>query len=225
MKISTILLTFTVTSFILFTLGSNIFLKTEFSKIDKTDPFYGFVSHGVKPFKYVRLKGAGLGLTQISNGSIPEIKLNIERKYLEWSVSHDTLTVTYLGDKIVTRPPVGKSFDSRPAIHISAPGIYGVSSNNIKCKIKDLKTDHLTIDQTGDGIALTDNSIGSLSAMLKSGALVLVDSHNQIGDSNIQVRDSSSFTSSRDVFGSFHAEVDSTAHLSVPGSLLKKMNK
>lgn len=223
MKISTILFTLTVTCFILFTLGSNILLQTEFSKIDKRDPFYGFVSHAVKPFKYVLLKGVGVGLTQISNSSAAEIKLNIDRKYLEWSVSQDTLTVTYLADKINARPPVGNTFDSRPAIYISAPRINGVSSRNIKCRIKDLRADHLTIDQTGEGIALKDNSIGTLSATLQKGAFVLVYSHNEIGDSHLQVHDSSSFESVKDVFGRFHATVDNTARLSVPGSVLRKM--
>ena len=45
---------------------------------------------------------------------------------------------------------------------------------------------------------------------------------NQIGAATIQVRDSSTLIVDKDVFKTLQIQVDSSAHLNLPGSLLKK---
>ena len=129
MKTSHILFLTTMSLFIAFTLGINWILKGEFDKIDKKDPYVGFSSHPLEPFKYVRLHGSGFGLTEIRTDKAPELKMIIEPKYLDWKVAHDTLTIYFKNDWKRNNQIIGGDFESRPSISSCTMAIYWNSSN------------------------------------------------------------------------------------------------
>ena len=95
MKTSNILLTCLLAVMLLFIVGSNLVLKAEFDKIDRKDAFYGYKQETVKTFKYIKIQGKQIGITQIQPGKNYEIRFNKDRKLFDWKVIGDTLEMTY----------------------------------------------------------------------------------------------------------------------------------
>lgn len=222
MKTSHILFLSTLSLFIAFTLGINWILKGEFEKIDKTDPYVGFSSHPLKPFKYVKLHGTGFGLTEIRTDKAPELKMTIEPKFLDWKVSNDTLTIFYKDDWKRNNMVIGADYESRPSIYVFTPELAGITSDQIRSRVMGAKTPHLDIHQNGDGMLIMRSEIPEIKADIKHNGYLRLHASNNPMNVDIQVADSSSFQSDRDIFKRFNASIDSTAHLTVPGSVIKK---
>lgn len=223
MKTSNILLIITVSLFFLVTLCSNLVLKNQFDKIDKNDPFYGFSKHQIKPFHYIRMQGKDVGLTEIRQGPVAEIRTITQPKYLRWDVSGDTLILTYTPEGNQGYRPRGGAFGSLPSFYVTAPELKGIISDNIRCKIKNYKFGDLMVQQKGDGLLMTGSSIDNLTARVSANGYLKLDQKNHIGTADIEVRDSSALSADKDMFKLFNAKIDSSAYISMPGSMLKKM--
>ena len=223
MKTSHILFITTLSLFIAFTLGINWILKGEFAKIDKTDPYVGFSSHPLKPFKYVKLHGSGFGLTEIRTDKAPELKMTIEPKYIDWKVSNDTLTIFYKPDWKRNNMLIGGDFESRPSIYVFTPELAGITSDQIRSRVMRAKTPHLDIHQNGDGMLIMRSEIPEIKADIKNNGYLRLHAYNNPMNVDIRVADSSSFQSDKDIFKQFNASIDSMAHLTVPGSVIKKL--
>jgi hypothetical protein len=223
MKTSNILLLVTVSLFLLVTLCSNLVLKKQFDAIDKKDPFYGFSREPIKPFHYIRLQGKGFGLTEIAPGPKTEIRMITNPQYLDWNVSGDTLIVTYKADGDQGYQYRGSAFGYRPSIYITTPQLKGIVSDNIKCKVSNYKLEDLFIDQKGDGIFLNGSSIENLTAIVRANGYLKLGTKSAIGTADVAVRDSSGLSADKDVFEVLNAKIDSSATISMPGSMLTKM--
>ncbi|MGX5852508.1 GIN domain-containing protein [Dyadobacter jiangsuensis] len=223
MKTSHILFLTTLSLFIAFTLGINWVLKGEFDKIDKTDPYVGFSSHPLKPFKYVKLHGMGFGLTEIRTDKAPELKMIIEPKYIDWKVANDTLTIFYKPDWKRNNMVIGGDYESRPSIYVFTPELAGITSDQIRTRVMRAKTPHLDIHQNGDGMLIMRSEIPEIRADVTSNGYLRLHGSNSPMNADIQVADSSSFLSDKDIFKRLNASIDSTAHLNVPGSVVKKL--
>jgi hypothetical protein len=225
MKTSNILLLVTVSLFLLVTLCSNLVLKKQFDAIDKKDLFYGFSKHPVKPFQYVKLQGNGFGLTEIRQGPTPEIRTITLDKYLQWDVVGDTLVLAYKADWNQGYQIKGGGFGSLASIYIVTPELKGIISDNIRCKVKDYKFEDLVVRQKGDGLSISGSSIDKLTALVASNGYLKLDSKNQIGMADIEVRDSSTLSADKDMFKIFNAKIDSSAYISMPGSMLTNLRR
>ncbi|SDG73324.1 hypothetical protein SAMN04487996_122110 [Dyadobacter soli] len=209
--------------FIAFTLGINWVLKSDFQKIDKSDPYVGFSSHPLKPFKYVKLHGSGFGLTEIRTDKAPELKLFIDPKYLDWKVANDTLTIFYKEDWKRNNMVIGADYESRPSIYVFTPQLAGIYSDQIRTRIMRAKTPHLDIQQNGDGMLVMRSEIPEIKASIKNNGYMRFHGSNAPLNADITVADSSSFQSDKDIFKHLNTSIDSTAHLNVPGSLIQKL--
>lgn len=225
MKTSNILLIVTVSLFFLVTLSSNLVLKSQFDKIDKDDPFYGFSKHQIKPFQYVKLQGRDVGLTEIRQGAVAEIRMITQPKYLRWDYSGDTLILTYTAEANQGYRPRGGTFGSLPSFYVITPTLKGIISDNVRCKVRNYKFEDLLVQQKGDGLLLAGSSIDNLTASVAANGYLKLAQDNQIGTADIVVHDSSALSADKDMFKLFNAKIDSSAYISMPGSMLKKMMK
>lgn len=222
MKTSNVLLIISLSLFLLVTLSSNFILKNKFDQIDKDDEYYGFSKHPIGAFKYLHLKGKGFGLTEIKQGQTPEIRMITLPKHLEWKHSGDTLVVTYKADWNQGYQP-HDAFRSLPSIYIIAPQLEGIISDNIRSKVKDYKFDDLMIDQKGDALLLENTTVRNLKATISGNGYLKLNPDSRIEIANIAIRDNSIFNAEKDVFVNFDALIDSSAYISFPGSMLKKL--
>lgn len=222
MKTSNILLTVAISLFVLVTLCSNLILKNQFDKIDKDDEFYGFARHPVPAFRHVRLQGKNFALTEIQQGSKPEIRMLTLAKFLEWKMSGDTLVVNYKPDWNPGYQPRA-SFGSLPSIYIIAPKLEGIFANNIRCAVRDYQFDNLVVEQKGDGLLFENSSAKKLTATIYDYGYLQLKPDNHFGSTDIDVRDSSTFHAEKDVFTDLKAKIDSSAFINMPGSMLRKM--
>ncbi|WP_221390784.1 hypothetical protein [Dyadobacter sp. NIV53] len=223
-KLIAILLAFSLFAMI----GSDMSIKAKFDKIDKNDPYYGYLKEPVKPFKYVKMTGNFFGYTQIEPGKEFEIRLTDFYNYtikpkINWKINADTLHVHYemQGEKY---PYNDKIYWGAPQIFIIAPQLSGVQSIGLSSSIKGWKNGTMSVEQSGNGVIFSDNHFDELSIDLKSGGNLDFWTKNVIGNVNITVKDSSKLTVEKDVFNSFNLKVDSTAHISLPGSLFRKFS-
>jgi hypothetical protein len=223
MKTSNILLIVTISIFFLVTLSSNLVLKSQFDKIDKNDAFYGFSKHQIKPFQYVKLQGRDVGLTEIRQGPAAEIRMITLPKYLRWDFSGDTLILTYTGEVNQGYRPRGGTYGSLPSFYVITPALKGIISDNIRCKVRNYKFEDLMVQQNGDGLFLAGSSIDNLTANVAANGYFKLGQDNQIGTADITVHDSSELSADKDMFKLFNAKIDSSAYISMPGSMLQKM--
>ncbi|GGH37034.1 hypothetical protein GCM10007423_29770 [Dyadobacter endophyticus] len=223
MKTSNILLIVTVSLFFLVTLSSNLALKSQFDKIDKNDAFYGFSRHPIKPFQYIKLLGKDVGLTEIRQGPVAEIRMITLPKYLRWDSSGDTLILTYTPEVNQGYRPRGGTYGSLPSFYVITPSLQGIILDNVRCKVRNFKFGDLTVQQKGDGLFFAGSSIDNLTANVAANGYLKLDQDNQIGRADITVRDSSVLSADKDMFKLFNAKIDSSAYISMPGSMLKKM--
>ncbi|MBO9613654.1 MAG: DUF2807 domain-containing protein [Dyadobacter sp.] len=223
MKTSHILFLTTITLFIAFTLGINWVLKGEFEKIDKNDPYVGFSSHPLKPFKYVKLYGSGIGLTEIRTDRAPELKMIIEPRFIDWKVTNDTLTIFYKNDWKRNNMVIAGDYEARPSIYVFTPELAGITSDQIRTRVMRAKTPHLDIHQNGDGMLIMRSEISKIKVDIKQNGYLRFHASNNPLDADISVADSSSFHSDKNIFKHLNVSIDSMAHLDVPGSVIQKL--
>lgn len=223
MKTSHILFLSALTVFLAYTLGINWLLKRDFDNVDKKDPYIGYSSHPLKPFKYVKLYGQGFALTEIRTDKAPELKMIIEPHYLDWKVSNDTLAIYFKPEWKVNNGLHATSYEGRPSIYVFTPELAGVSSENVKARLMKVKTPHLDVHQKGSGMLVIRSEIGEFQADIRNNGYLRFHALNAPLTAGITVADSSLFESDKDIFKHFDASLDSIAHLNVPGSVLKKL--
>ncbi|GAB3178355.1 hypothetical protein [Telluribacter humicola] len=211
-------------------LGANLPLKKTYDTINRNDPYYGYAHETLPAFKYVKLVGQSNVLAQIQLGTRFEMrrvhfKGGSNGKGVITEMRGDTLIVLFEKDA----RPESYSFekdplDRKPSIYIMAPTLSGVSSEGIFNKITGWQGGSLSVTQVGKNALLTDNRFDSLSVSAYSGSFVDIDANNRIGAATCQVRDSSRLAVEKDIFNTFQLQADTNAHVSLPGSMLRKVN-
>jgi hypothetical protein len=222
MKASNVLVICVLALIFLGILGSNIVLKAEYEKLRKEDPLAGYKKEVLSPFKYVKLQGKTFGVTEIRQGTKSEINLNVDPKYLSWEVKRDTLIVTYKKDWIEGWSRREEMLNSVANIYIFTPQLSYVSSDNAFCRVKGWKSNDLTIDQKGSLFVLSDNQITNVDLKLYAGNLAKIEASNVFGKMKLAVADSSSLIMEKSDIKTISAQIDNSAQVSMPGSLLKK---
>ena len=227
MKTSNLLLLALLAFIFISMIGYDLGLKKNFDRFDRSDPYHGYSHDTLPPFKYIKLMGKQFGMVQILPGKTFEMRKQALSGFahnagLEWEVVGDTLYVDHSLD--IDRYPYGNgyAFGRNTYLYIMAPALSGVQSDGIVTSVKGWKSGEFLVKQSGEGILLTDNAFNQLTLEAHAGGFVEMKGNNQIGSATIQVRDSSTLIVEKDIFKSLKVQVDSSAHISLPGSLLKK---
>jgi hypothetical protein len=227
MKTSNLLLLALLAFVFISMIGYDLGLKKNFDRIDRTDPYYGYSHDTLPPFKYIKLTGKQFGMVQILPGKIFEMRKQPLSGFpyhagLVWKVANDTLIIDHSLD--IERYPYGNgyTFGRNTYLYIMAPALSGVQSDGIVTSVNRWKEGTLSVRQTGEGILLTDNTFDQLSIEAHAGGYVEIKGNNHIGAATIQVRDSSTLIMEKDVFKILEVQLDSTTHINLPGSLLRK---
>jgi len=247
MKTSDKLLLFSLIVCLLTLVGSTVALKAEHDKIDFNDPFYGFVTTPIKPFKVLKIDGGTIGASptgifpsgsaggpQPTNDSYTSVGIQAgktveirTRQDANIRFTHrmigDTLLIQYEPEFYPRRISADEAFETTPFLYVIAPSIQGLIATKTTCKLAGLTTDNLAISATNARVCLDNSSINSLIATGQSGSLLQTAATNHIRRATITSRDSTGFVAVRDVFGSLSLQNDSTAVVKVPAALLKKL--
>jgi hypothetical protein len=207
-------------------LSSSLVLKAEYEKIDFKDPFYGYQTAQLPPFKAVKLSGGHAGLIQLQPGTSYEVRVSAkDSNQVKWQVRNDTLELSYLwtGQPYFYR--VGDALHQPPVAYIFAPKLQAILAQGSTCKLKDWKEADWVLYHEGQRSAmlLSNNTIRSLSATVQRNGYLQIDPANRINTAQVQVNDSSSFLVQQDVFGSVDIHADSLAGVQLPGALLKRL--
>lgn len=227
MKTSNLLLLALLAFVFISMIGYDLGLKKNFDRIDRNDPYYGYSHDTLPPFKYIKLRGKQFGMVQILPGKIFEMRQQNLSGFpynagLEWKVVGDTLFIDHSLDIDRYAFGNGYAFGRNTYLYIMAPALSGVQSDGIVTSVKGWKGGEFSVRQTGEGIRLTDNTFDQLIIEAHAGGYVEITGNNHIGAATMQVRDSSTLIVEKDVFKSLKVQVDSTAHINLPGSLIKK---
>jgi hypothetical protein len=208
-------------------LAANIPMKRAFETMDRNDPYYGYRRDTLTAFKYVKLTGNGFTLVQIQPGSQFEMRsMHFERNpvmgHLRKEVRGDTLFVVMKKEKdSETYPWSPNPMEEKPAVYIMAPTLSGVSTEGLFTKITGWRSKTLAIAQAGKILLLADNHLDSLSIAAYWGSSVEIEATNGLDSATLLVRDSSRVSIQKNVFKTFRMQVDSNAHVSLPGSMLR----
>lgn len=207
-------------------IGSSFSLKSKFDKIDMNDPYLGYSRDTLPPFRYVKLTGNAFGTVQLQPGKIFEMRMIDIRNYNDHpKVSHfisgDTLILSFTRDG-----PRGTLWDGtfkiNPSVYISAPEIAGLTSNLVPCIVKGWQSSDFNIQQSGQGVLLSNNQFENLNITGQNGAYININKGNKFGSTLLTLKDSSTFVSKKDVFKSFSLQSDDAAQVDIPVGLMKK---
>jgi hypothetical protein len=206
--------------------GTATILKGEYEKIDKDDPFYGYTTEVLGDFNAIRIEGSYPGLIQIQHGEKFEIKKRgPSAEDFQWNIQNDTLILIHSAAEFPERFVTESILASRSNFYIMAPSLTSIQSEAI-CRLNGWQLPTLELEQKGQGsgMALTESSIGKLSATVSQGGMIRVEQTNQIKQATVEVRDVSTFTVRPSAIDSLRIEVDPEAQVTIPGELLDKLN-
>jgi hypothetical protein len=207
-------------------ISTNMVLKSEFERIDQSDPFHGYSRESVSSFKVVKLEGTYQGLVQMIPGDSFEILVSSHGKGgMQWEVKGDTLMMTHPSFTLPQWLTIEQVFHRTPSFYIMAPQLSEVHSRGMMCKLSDWQLEALQLTQEGNksGITIAKSSIADLKASVSKGSLLQLETDNQIQYAQIAIRDSSTLLTQKQAIDSLDLQVDSTAYVKLPGSLFRQL--
>lgn len=206
-------------------LGSNLAIKAEFDRMSLKDRFYGYKNESVKPFKVLVLKGNLHGFIEILPGNSNIVRTNkLFEQYAHQKTYGDTLEISFIKEVRNGRP----DFDFNgygQTIIVETPKLPEVLITDISCRIKGWKSSELKLRSSGGVTRLDSNIFTSVTALYTHGAYLQVAKSNALGNTSVQIKDSSQFVVKQNVFNVLDIKADSTAFVSLPGNLLYKLMK
>lgn len=229
MKTSTVMLLGLFAFIVLGMVGVDLTLKSAYTSIDLTDPYRGYTRHALKPFKYVKLTGQAFGVVEIKPSDSFELREEKndffdQKILLTWEMSGDTLVIKQRmeeGAKTISSYVDGY-LTRKPHLYIMAPSLAGVSSYGIVAKVTFWPAGDFSVNQVGNGILISDSRFDNLTIKASKGSYVAIDGKNRLGQVSVTVADSSRLGIQKDVIQNLSVKADSSAHIDLPGSLLRK---
>ncbi|UHG90521.1 hypothetical protein [Spirosoma oryzicola] len=213
--------------------GSTVALKAEHDKIDFNDPFYGYSATTIKPFRVLKIEVDSANKQPVKSTqtaiSIQVGKSFAIRRQDQSSVPFtyrsvgDTLLVRYKPERIYWHNSTDDLLATKPFAYIIVPSIGGLVANGAICTLTGLNTDSLQITSTNALVRIDKSIIGQLTASGQRGSFLQTASANRIKAATITTCDSTGFTAERDVFGSLSMQNDANTMISLPASLLRKL--
>lgn len=206
--------------------STNMILKGEYENVDQKDPFYGYSRESVSSFKVVKLEGSYQGLVQLIPGDSFEIRVGRRGKGgMQWEVSNDTLIMSHPQFTLPQWVSTEQVFHWVPDFYIMMPQLDAVYTQGIICKISNWQLEALQLTQEGrkSGVTVANSHIAALKASVSKGSLLQLETDNQIQQAQMHIQDSSTLLTQKQAIDSLDLQVDSTAFVKLPGSLLNKL--
>lgn len=227
MKTSNKLLLTLITVLFLGILASSMVLKSEFEKIDRDNPFYGYAQETLEPFRAVKLSGNYPGLVQLQQGDAYELLTNDgSQAELAWEIKNDTLIISVQYPESKQRYNQTYAFyDNYAGVNIIAPSLSALDTDGITCRLSGWNERQMHLDMQGNkrGILLKESTIAQLSASISQGGMILLEENNKVERALLEVRDSSSFIAEYAAIDSLEMSLDPTAQVKLPGYLLSRL--
>jgi hypothetical protein len=233
-KSSTIL----VVLFVLFTLSllaSNIILKDQYNRIDKTDPFWNYAKLQTGSFHHVDLSGTNFTRTsfiQSPHGSVGALSFQEQmiRERFQTKISGDTLYVT---SKNLSDPPNMRDWmKGHILIAISCPQLFSISLNNSNLDVFKLRQSNISVGMSGRSRMEIESSIpdfDSISIQQKDSSVLKFEMSEDIKSSgvmhanviNIRIQGYSITDLGHFQIGQFHPVIDDSSAVTVSGRTLE----
>ena len=227
--------------------GSTVALRNEHDKIDFTDPFYGYQTTAVNPYKVLRIEGSksgilplgtapvgSIGISENPNDSYTTVGIQAGKAFeirvqksnkipFTYRSIGDTLLIQYEPDFYSRRITADEAFSSPPFIYLIAPSFQKLIASRTTCKLAGLTTENVSIQAANARVLLSKSTVNQLTSTGQRGSIVQIAATNRIHSAMITSLDSTGFIAERNVFDSITLQNDSTAIIKIPASLLTKL--
>jgi hypothetical protein len=197
-------------------LSSNIILKKEYDKVDKSDNYWNYVSVLQKPFKYLKITG-GNG-TKIAYEQSTKCSVRILNEWQNWfkgsvkaHVNNDTLYVIY---DFVPENQWNKDWlKNITTVRIFSPELLSVEGFNTKLEMFKIKQKSISVNMTGksefelESMATTFDSLNIVQK--DSSAVVFEMSPDYKTTESFHVKKVSANVQGVSILDLGHAQIDS----------------
>jgi hypothetical protein len=170
---------------------SNLILRHQFNKIDKSDPFWNYTKLASGPFHHIMLSGSNKTRVVFSpsrTGSVGVLNIweSELRERVQASIARDTLFV-HMNDR-ADPPNLREWMKYRVLIAISAPDIYSVHARDANLDMSKMKQRSIAIDLSGKSRMEFESYISdfdSLSIVERDSSELKFEMADELGDFNI----------------------------------------
>lgn len=149
-------------------LSSNIILKKEYDKVDKTDIYWNYERILQQPFKYLKITG-GNG-TKIAFHQSPKFSVRMLQEWKRWHngelkvrVNNDTLFINF--DFIPANLYEKSWMESITAVRIFAPQLLSVDGFNTNFEMFKLKQKSISVNMSGKSIFEVESMIPNMDSI------------------------------------------------------------
>lgn len=149
-------------------LSSNIILKKEYDKVDKTDIYWNYERVLQQPFKYLKITG-GNG-TRIAFEQSPKYSVRILQEWKRWHggeikthVNNDTLFINF--DFVPSNLYEKFWMQSITAVRIFSPELLSVDGFNTNFEMFKLKQNSMNVNMSGKSQFEVESMIPSLDSL------------------------------------------------------------
>ncbi|MBC8152316.1 MAG: hypothetical protein H7Z72_05340 [Bacteroidetes bacterium] len=210
--------------------GTGWSFRHQYDQLDHSDPFAQYSRQTLPVFRVLRVVGSPGEVFLVQPGSAPTLRINSRfQQKIAYRIVGDTLVVQYtptdgeLTDDRGIR--AGDALSGLPLAVVAVPALQTVLVENATCKLANWKLASLTISQTGPNGAteLGNTIIDDLQATVSGGSLLRTAGKNAINRATVMVKNKATFVAGEHTFAALQLRADSTATVTLPGSLLAKI--
>ncbi len=168
MKISTTILFTILTLVIAAMLCSNILIKKEYNKLDKSDLYWTYEKVLEKPFKYLKITGGNVTNIAFEQNKYYSVRIQQDwnwyhKGYIATSVKNDTLFVDF---SFVPQDEGEKGWlKNITPVRIFAPQLLFVEGFNTKLEMFKMRQKNYTINMSGKSVFEVESMIPKLDSL------------------------------------------------------------
>ncbi len=149
-------------------LSSNIILKKEYDRVDKTDIYWNYEKVLQQPFKYLKITG-GNG-TKIAFEQSPKYSIRVLQEWKRWHngelkayVNNDTLFINF--DFIPANLYEKSWMKSITAVRIFSPQLLSIDGFNTNFEMFKLKQKSISVNMSGKSIFEVESMIPDMDSI------------------------------------------------------------
>ena len=152
MKVSSVILLVTFLLLVTALFASNLLLKKEYDKIDKSDIYWTYGSILEQPFRHLVIEGGNLTHIAFEPSKKSSVRVfrmweGFDNKVVKASVRNDTLFVTFPGD--VKDPNEKRYMSWNTLVRIFSPELLSVNGSNTNFGLYKMRQKNLNIKLSG----------------------------------------------------------------------------
>ena len=181
MKVSSIILLVTFVLLVTAMFASNILLKKEYDKIDKSDIYWTYGKILEQPFKHLKIEGGNVTHIAFEPGNKPSVKVfkmwaGFDKKAVKAYVKNDTLFVKFPDN--ITDPNERRYMGWNTLVRIFSPQLLSVNGVNTNLGLFKMHQKNIDINMSGKSkfeIESYDNSLDSLHIIQRDSSEVVFE--------------------------------------------------